>query len=154
MAPSLRRLDHVALLVRSTEDALAFFRDHLGLEVAHSEEAQAPRARLTYLDCGNLYLQLVEPLDASSELARELAAEGEGIHHICFATDDVIGAARALATAADGEVRPSNGRGRMSAFVPGTRPHGVLIECTEFSYTDDVEATAGWLGRGAAIRTR
>jgi methylmalonyl-CoA/ethylmalonyl-CoA epimerase len=145
MMPPLRRLDHVALLVQSTDRALAYFRDHLGLRVTHSEEVAMPRTRLTYLDCGNLFLQLVEPLDERSDLAQSLAAEGEGVHHICFATDDVIDAATALATDSGVEVQSGNGRGRLSAFVPGAASHGVRIECTEFSYIDDVENTAGWL---------
>lgn len=135
----------MAIAVRSTEEALGFFRDRLGLEVVCSEEIHAPRVRLTYLDCGNAYLQLVEPLDGETEIARCLEQKGEGLHHICFSVDDVEGAARALADDASMEVRLGSGRGRASAFVPGTSPHGVRIECTEFSYADDVELTPGWL---------
>jgi len=60
----LRRLDHVAVVVRSTEDALRYYGDQLGLRVHSTEELDAPHVRLTYLDVGNAFLQLVEPLDA------------------------------------------------------------------------------------------
>src|SRR2546425_12819764 len=59
----LRRLDHVAVAVRDTDDALHYFRDRLGLEGSRSEEIESPHVRLTYLDPGNAYIQLVEPLD-------------------------------------------------------------------------------------------
>ena len=140
----LRRLDHVAVAVRDTEAALHYFRDQLGLQVAASEELDSPHVRLTYLDAGNAYVQLIEPLDAGGELARWIDEEGEGIHHICFGVDDVLAAARELA--GDGTAPTAgSGRGRVSAFVPGPAMHGVRVECTEFRKEEDIEATPGWL---------
>lgn len=144
MSSSIRRLDHVAILVRSTSEALLDFRDRLGLEVVHVEEQ--PSVRLTYLDCGNTYLQLIEPLDATSELARSLQSNGEGLHHICFGADDAWKKAAQLAP--DGAPVPpaGSGRGRVSAFVTGQPMHGVRVECTDFRPDEDVDAMRGWLG--------
>ena len=85
----IRRLDHVAVLVRNTDDALSFYEGHLGLRVQSSEEIPMPHVRLTYLDAGNAYVQLVEPLDGTSPLAAQLDEHGEGLHHVCFGVDDV-----------------------------------------------------------------
>ena len=141
----LRRLDHVAIVVRDTDDALRYFRDRLGLHVARSEELSVPPVRLTYLDAGNAYIQLVQPLDPDHELARALEERGEGLHHICFGVDDVPGVARELA--AEGAPPPTlgSGRGRVSAFVPGRPAHGVRVECTEFDLDEDVRGSPGWL---------
>lgn len=144
MASVIRRLDHVAIAVESTDVALRHFRDHLGLRVIHSEELEQPRVKLTYLDAGNAFLQLVEPLDSESELAHALAQNGEGIHHICFGVDDVLASALTLSTDGGGPT-PGTGRGRLSAFVPGPSAHGVRIECTEFDQRVDVDETPGWL---------
>jgi len=141
----VRRLDHVAVAVRDTEQALQTFRDRFGLEVVHSEELETPRVRLTYLDCGNAYLQVVEPLGPDVELARWIDQNGEGLHHVCFGVDDAIAGAEALAPAdAPSPVR-GTGRGRVSAFVPGDPAHGVRIECTEFNRLEDVDSSPGWL---------
>ena len=140
----IRRLDHVAVAVRDTEEALRYFRDHLGLEVAKTEELESPHVRLTYLDTGNAYIQLLEPLDADGDLARWIDERGEGLHHICFGVDDVLAAAKELA--GDGPAPTAgSGRGRVSAFVPGSAVHGVRVECTEFDREKDVEATPGWV---------
>jgi methylmalonyl-CoA/ethylmalonyl-CoA epimerase len=140
----IRRLDHVAVLVRSTEDALAYFSGHLGLEVAHQDQLSAPPVRLTYLDCGNAWIQLVEPLDPEHPLARHLAEHGEGLHHICFGVDDVPTAVSTLSD--DGAVPPlGSGRGRRSGFVATRHSHGVRIECTEFVREQDVDRVTGWL---------
>jgi methylmalonyl-CoA/ethylmalonyl-CoA epimerase len=140
----LRRLDHVAVLVRSTDDALRFYRDHLGLTVHSSEEIPTPPVRLTYLDAGNAFVQLVEPLEGDSDLAKWLEAHGEGLHHICFGVDDVAGAVSALSD--DGSpVVLGTGRGRVSGFVTTSGGNGVRIECTEFDRALDVEDAPGWL---------
>lgn len=140
----LRRLDHVAIVVRSTEQALRFYAGRLGLPVASSEEISSPRARLTYLDTGNAYLQLVEPLDGDSQLSEWLDQHGEGLHHICFGVDDVAAAAAELSDPGS-PVTLATGRGRPSCFVTAADSFGVRIECTGFNRAEDVDAVAGWL---------
>jgi methylmalonyl-CoA/ethylmalonyl-CoA epimerase len=141
----IRRLDHVAVLVRDTEKALEYFSDRLGLRVVHRDELTAPPVKLTYLDCGNAWIQLVEPLDPDSEIAKAIEENGEGIHHVCFGVDDVPAAAEELSE--PGFPRPplGSGRGRPSAFVANGQLHGVLVELTGFLKEDDVDETPGWL---------
>jgi methylmalonyl-CoA/ethylmalonyl-CoA epimerase len=139
----LKRLDHVAVVVRDTATALRHFSGSLGLEVVSSETLSKPRVRLTYLDLGNTLLQLVEPLDDRSAVAVELAERGEGLHHLCFAVESVGEAATALANS-DRPPTLGSGRGRASAFVEGSPLHGVRLECTEFRPEDDLGGP-GWL---------
>lgn len=140
----LRRLDHVAVVVRSTEKALRFFEGRLGLRVHSSEEIEAPHVRLTYLDAGNAFIQLVEPLEPGSPVATWLEEHGEGLHHICFGVDDVAAAVAALSDSG-ADVALGNGRGRVSGFVTAGDALGVRIECTEFDRVEDVDAVAGYL---------
>lgn len=139
----LRRLDHVAVLVRDTDEALRFYSDRLGLEVASSEEVPRLHVRLTYLDAGNAYIQLVEPR-AESPLAAWLDEHGEGLHHICFGVDDVPGAVGELSDPG-ADVSLGEGRGRVSSFISADGSHGVRIECTEFVRVRDVDETPGYL---------
>jgi hypothetical protein len=115
---------------------LKYFADKLGLPLVLTEEIPSADVRLTYLDCGNLYLQLVEPLSGESELGRYLETHGEGLHHLCFAVDDVVEGAMSLADGSAEAPKLGSGRGRVSAFVPGPSRHGVRIECTEFHGED------------------
>jgi methylmalonyl-CoA/ethylmalonyl-CoA epimerase len=139
----IRRLDHVGVAVADTERALEYFCGRLGLSVVASDVVEKPHVRLTYLDAGNAYIQLVEPLDRDSPIAAHVAEHGEGIHHVCFGVDDVEAAAGQLADS--GKVSLGGGRGRLSAFVPGPRHHGVSVECTEFNLEEDVHGNRGWL---------
>jgi methylmalonyl-CoA/ethylmalonyl-CoA epimerase len=138
----IRRLDHVAIAVYDTDSALRTFHELLGLPVVHSEILKSRETRLTYLDIGNTYLQLIEPLDSRGELARWLSDHGEGLHHICFGVDDPTGAAATLAPADAPTPVPGSGRGRVSAFVPGAPAHGVQLECTEFRAEEDAPPSA------------
>jgi methylmalonyl-CoA/ethylmalonyl-CoA epimerase len=140
----LRRLDHVAVLVRDTDEALRFYSGRLGLAVAASEEISSPHVRLTYLDAGNAYIQLVEPLTGNTPLTDWLDEHGEGLHHICFGVDDV---AEAVGELSDPGVAISlgSGRGRVSSFVSAAGSHGVRIECTEFVRALDVDEMPGYL---------
>jgi methylmalonyl-CoA/ethylmalonyl-CoA epimerase len=144
----IRRLDHVAVVVASTERALDHFSARLGLPVVSSEELDEPHVRLTYLTAGNAFLQLVEPLSDTGTVADFLHRHGEGLHHICFGADDPIGDATAV-----GDGTPATGgqgRGRVSAFVPGLPPHGVRVECTAFDADEDVRRSPHALGQSAA----
>jgi methylmalonyl-CoA/ethylmalonyl-CoA epimerase len=140
MSP-VRRLDHVAIAVADTDTALRYFRDALGLEVAHTEINEPAGARLTYLDLGNAWLQLVAPTRDDAPVAVWIREHGDGLHHLCFGVDDVEGDARALGDG--GEVRLGSGRGRPSAFIPGGVWHGTGIECTAYEPEDDAMRALG-----------
>jgi methylmalonyl-CoA/ethylmalonyl-CoA epimerase len=138
----IRRLDHVAVAVKDTEAALAYFRDRLGLRVAAVDEPPELPVRLTYLDLGNTWLQLVEPLDPAHPLAAWLEANGDGLHHICFGVDDVE--CELLRLGPPGVPVPplASGRGRPAGFPAGEPQHGVRIECTVFDPANDAGSLA------------
>jgi methylmalonyl-CoA/ethylmalonyl-CoA epimerase len=141
----IRRLDHVAVAVRDTELALLHFRDHLGLEVVAVDEPPEVPVRLTYLDLGNTWLQLVEPIDAAHPLNAWLDEHGDGLHHICFGVDDIRCDLARLGPP-DLAVPPlASGRGRPAGFTAGAPPHGVRIECTTFDRAADVDGMPGAL---------
>jgi methylmalonyl-CoA/ethylmalonyl-CoA epimerase len=131
----LRRLDHVAIAVFDREKALEHFVGRLGLSVIHTDELETPPLTLTYLDAGNAYIQLLS-CRAECDLSRWLAEHGEGLHHLCFAVDDVAVAVEALSDSGAPRAPLGSGRGRTSGFVADGRPHGVLLECTEFDPAD------------------
>ena len=82
-------LDHVAIVVPDTDEALKTFRDKLGLTLLYSEVVNNGTTRLTHLDAGNTQVQLVEPLSAESPLRAQLAERGIHLHHICFLAENV-----------------------------------------------------------------
>jgi methylmalonyl-CoA/ethylmalonyl-CoA epimerase len=131
---SVGPIHHVAVVVRSIEEALPRYRDLFGLEVDAEPMSFAPqRVRLCFLPTGPApaaRLELVEPIDDDSGVARFLAVRGEGVHHVCFLTDDLPADLERLAAREaeliDREPRP--GAHGTVAFVHPRTLNGVLWE--------------------------
>lgn len=127
------QLDHIAILVRDTDDALKFYRDTLRLPLLLSEELEEVGVRLTHLDMGNVKLQLVQPLSDDHPLAKQLDERGEGLHHLCWEVDDAEEVMARLPEfglkAKEGEPHPAP-RGGTAAFIDPKDTRGVLWEMT------------------------
>ena len=136
---SLGPIHHVAVVVRSIEASLPRYRRLFGLEPEDEPMMFAPQnVRLCFLPTGPApaaRIELVEPVDDESGVARFLAARGEGLHHVCFATDDLPASLEALAAAEaeliDREPRP--GAHGTVAFVHPRTLDGVLWELLEIN---------------------
>jgi methylmalonyl-CoA/ethylmalonyl-CoA epimerase len=130
-------IHHVAIVVASIDEALPRYRALFGLEPERAPMTFEPqRVRLVFLPTGpepSARLELVEPIDDDSGVARYLASYGEGVHHICFLTEDLPASLHALA-AADAELidrEPRPGAHGTVAFVHPRSLNGVLWELLE-----------------------
>ncbi|MGB8643999.1 MAG: methylmalonyl-CoA epimerase [Anaerolineae bacterium] len=127
----LTRIDHIGIAVQNIQDALTFFQDALGVQLERIESEEGGRTDVAFLPVGESDVELVEPQDTDSGLAKYLAKRGEGIHHICFEVDDIQAALARLkvhgAQLID-ETPRTNARGQQYAFIHPKSAHGVLIE--------------------------
>jgi len=125
-------LDHLAIVVPDTEEALKTWRDRLGLKLLYSEVVNNGAIRLTHLDLGNTHLQLVEPLSVDHPLQAWLAKNGPGLHHFCFKVDDVGEARTELeAHGLPSAASPHQGtQGKRALFLDRPATQGVQVEVT------------------------
>lgn len=128
------RIDHIGIAVRDIEEALSFFQDALGIRLERLSSEEGGKTQVAFLPVGASDVELVEPQDAESGVAKFLTKRGEGVHHICFEVDDIELALSRLkrygAELIDAEPR-TNGQGHRYAFVHPKSAHGVLIELYE-----------------------
>src|SRR5919206_2569032 len=75
-------IDHLGIATRQIEEALGFWREALGLEVAHVEEVAEQKVRVAMLPVGESRVELLEPTSEDSPIAKFLEKRGPGIHHI------------------------------------------------------------------------
>jgi methylmalonyl-CoA/ethylmalonyl-CoA epimerase len=130
-------IHHVAVVVRSIEASLPRFRELLGLEPDEPPETfRSHGVRLCFLSTGPepaARVELIEPIDPESGVGRFLASRGEGLHHVCFETDDLPATLAELASREaeliDGE--PRAGAHGPVAFVHPRTLAGVLWELLE-----------------------
>lgn len=124
-------LDHVGIAVQNLDEALAFYRDALGLEIEAPEEIVSQRVRAHVVRAGQAALELLEATAPESPIAKYLATRGPGLHHITLRVDDIAAAlARLKARGArliDETPRPG-AEGALVAFVHPSAAHGVLVE--------------------------
>jgi methylmalonyl-CoA/ethylmalonyl-CoA epimerase len=129
----LGRIHHVAVVIKEMEPALAFWRDSLGLDLDVVEEMAHDRVRIAFLPVGESKIELVEPTDDTTGVARFLAKGGEGVHHICFEVDNL--AETLLRLEIDGieliDTAPRKGAEGPVAFLHPRSCHGVLVELIE-----------------------
>jgi len=131
--PPPGRLHHVAVVVRSIEDSLGLYRDLLGMPVEAVTDIPLDRVRIAFLGVGESKVELVEPKDDTTGVARFLAKQGEGFHHVCFEVGNLSEELTRLAI--DGieliDSAPRRGAEGPVAFLHPRSCHGVLVELIE-----------------------
>ena len=124
-------LDHVGIAVKNLDEAVAFYRDALGLHVDVPEDVASQGVRAHFIPTGGAALELLEPTSEESVIARYVHTRGPGLHHITLRVDD-IHAALAHLKARDVRLvdeQPRQGaEGALVAFIHPSAAHGVLVE--------------------------
>jgi methylmalonyl-CoA epimerase len=127
------RVHHVATVVRDLDAALGFYRDRLGLPVELVLQIPSDGVRIAFLPVGESKIELVEPTDPSTGVARFLESRGEGFHHVCLEVADIATELNRLA--AEGveliDEAPRPGAEGPVAFIHPRSCHGVLVELIE-----------------------
>ena len=131
MSVKAKGLDHVAIAVKNLDQAIALYRDALGLELAEVEEVPDQRVRTAIFGHGMGRVELISPTVSDSGVAKFLEKRGEGLHHICIEVDDIEAAIAELkargAPMIDETPKPGAG-GAKVAFIHPRGGHGVLVE--------------------------
>jgi methylmalonyl-CoA epimerase len=127
------RIHHTAIVVKSLEDALPMFRDLLGLPLETIMDIESDHVRIAFLGVGESKVELVQPTDDTTGVARFLANKGEGFHHVCFEVANLAEELTRLGI--DGveliDSAPRRGAEGPVAFVHPRSCHGVLVELIE-----------------------
>jgi methylmalonyl-CoA epimerase len=124
------KIHHIGIAVRSLDDALKFYRDTLGLHVQAQDTIEDQGVRAALLSIGQSEIELLEPTRPDAGVAKFLERKGEGLHHICFQTEDVDNDLEALKAKGvelvDQKSRP--GLAGMICFLHPKASRGVLVE--------------------------
>lgn len=132
----IRRIDHVAAVVPSINEALTFYKDTLGIQPSRILDFPSEGVKIAFLPLGGASgseIELLEPLNPDSGVGRFLAKRGGGLHHICLEVDDIDRAFEELrgqgAEVLDAQPRKTaEGRG---IFLHPRGTCGVLLELVQ-----------------------
>ncbi|MFN7961401.1 MAG: methylmalonyl-CoA epimerase [Thermoanaerobaculia bacterium] len=129
----IQGVDHIGIAVTSIAEARRFY-EALGLAVTVIEDVPHEGVRVAIIPCGSCRIELLEPLSASSGVAKFLERRGPGVHHLCLSSGDVRGDSTALRGAGLELLRaePTPGaEGCLVQFVHPKSAGGVLVELSE-----------------------
>ncbi len=129
----INRIHHTGIVVRSLDQAYEFYRDALGLRLVKEAVMEDQGVRAALLDLGNSFLELLEPIDGETGIARFLEKRGEGMHHVCLEVDDIRVSLAELKSQGVELIdeEPREGLTGTIAFLHPAALHGVLVELVE-----------------------
>ena len=130
-SPAPATLDHVGIAVSDVGQALAFYREGLGLEVETPEDVASQRVRAHFIPAGETALELLEATADDSPIAKFLAKKGPGLHHITLRVTDiaaVLARLRARGVRLIDEAPRPGAHDSLVAFIHPASAHGVLVE--------------------------
>jgi len=132
-APKGTRIAHIGIAVKSIAASLPFLTDILGMERA--EVSDSDGARIAAVEAGDSLVELLEPDGDDTPVAKFIARRGPGIHHVCFAVDDLDGTlekCRAAGIRLIDEAPRLGAEGKRIAFLHPGSTEGILVELSEY----------------------
>jgi methylmalonyl-CoA epimerase len=128
------KIDHIGIATRQIDEALALWRDALGLKVDSTEEVTEQGVRVAMLAIGETHIELLEPLSEDSPVGKFLQKRGPGIHHIAIKVTDIrasLAELREKGTRLIDEIPRRGAGGCLVAFVHPSSANGVLLELVQ-----------------------
>ncbi len=127
------RIAHIGIAVHNLDELLPFYRDVLGMPVVPLDDSDG--AAIAGLAAGESLVELLEPQSEDTPIGKFISKRGPGIHHVCFAVDDLDGTlekCRKAGLRLIDETPRRGAEGKRIAFLHPTSTGGVLVELSEF----------------------
>ncbi len=128
------KINHLGVAVKNLEETLKFYHETLGLPLKGIEEVADQKVRVAMLPTGESKIELLEPTDPESPIAKFMEKRGPGIHHIAVTVDDVEAEFARLKEAGVRFIgdKPTIGAGGSKViFIHPKSTNGVLLELCE-----------------------
>lgn len=128
---SVKRIDHIAIVVESIKQAAQFYEDALEIAVTGIKDVPGEEVKIAFLPIGESEIELLEPINPESGIGKFLASRGPGMHHICLEVEDIDASvehmkAKGIRMLSDGP--KSHPDGKRYIFAHPKDAFGVLIE--------------------------
>ena len=131
----IKKINHVAIVVKDIDESLKFWATALGLELHHVEDVPSQASKVAFIAVGESEIELVQPTTEDSGMAAYLEKRGEGMHHLCVEVDDIEAKMQELKDAGIRLINdvPQVLPGRKMAFIHPKSASGVLVELYEIT---------------------
>lgn len=130
----LMKIDHLGIAVENLEKTVYFYENILGLEKKGEEIVEDQGVKVAFFKVGESKVELLEPLNEESPIARHIAKRGQGIHHLALQVTDLETRVREMMEKGVNFIgeKPSIGAGgKKIIFLHPKSTDGVLLELCE-----------------------
>ena len=129
----LKKIDHIAIAVKSIDETLKVLSDVLGVKCEHMEEIPDQGVKAAAINVGDVTIELVQPVKPDTGIAKFVETKGDGIHHIAFEVADLEKELAALEAKGVALIdkKPRKGMAGMIAFLHPKATKSVLIELVQ-----------------------
>ena len=127
------RIAHIGIAVRALDELLPFYRDVLGMAEVPLDDADG--ASIVGLAAGESLVELLQATSEDTPIGKYVAKRGPGIHHVCFAVDDLDGTLQKCRDAGFRLIDDTprlGAEGKRIAFLHPSATGGVLVELSEY----------------------
>ena len=133
----LTKISHIGIAVKSLDETIPFYRDNLGMALLGVEEVVEQKVKVAMLQIGESKIELLEPTDPESPVARFLEKNGPGVHHLAYEVADLVEAIAHMEREGARMIDRTPRHGAHStriAFVHPKSSYGVLTELCQVSH--------------------
>ncbi len=133
----IKKIDHLGVVVRDLDTSIKLYRDVLGLKYTGREVVPDGSVEVAFFSLGESQIELIQALN-NPGVERFIEKHGEGLHHICVETNDIVAELERMkgegAKLIDQSPR-AGAHGKQIAFVHPKSVSGVLIELSQDAAT-------------------
>jgi methylmalonyl-CoA/ethylmalonyl-CoA epimerase len=128
----IQKIDHLGIAVKNLDEVVGYYEKALGLKCEKREEVPSQKVRVAFFSVGEVHIELLEPTDPESPIAKFLEKNPNGgIHHVAFGTDNIDAQLQQAAAAGCKLIheKPFEGAAnKLVAFLHPKSTYGVLTE--------------------------
>jgi methylmalonyl-CoA/ethylmalonyl-CoA epimerase len=127
----MHKIDHIAIAVKSLTTSIPLFEKMLGNTCYKIEEVESERVKTAFFQTGESKVELLEGMDPEGVIAKFIAKKGEGLHHVAFGVQDILGKVAELKSAGFefiSEIPKKGADNKLIVFLHPKSTNGVLVE--------------------------
>ena len=127
-------IDHIGIAVMDLEDTLIHYQQDFGFKLEHREKVESQNTEIVFLKAGPTLIELLAPLSNSGPVAKFIKKRGPGLHHICYAVDNIVDELKRLSSLGYkliDEVPRAGAHNSLVAFIHPKSCNGVLVELAQ-----------------------
>jgi methylmalonyl-CoA/ethylmalonyl-CoA epimerase len=127
----LEKIDHIGIAVKDIDQGIKLFKEVFGIEPSLVYESEYTKAKIAFFPIGEVKIELIQPTNPESVMAKFLEKKGEGIHHVSLKVKDVDQSLGEMEKRGIQLIDKKSRRVRENervAFLNPKSTHGVLFE--------------------------